>query len=52
MELMRLKRIHFSQELAGQSLGTALHYSRDKKSPYIPEVKNVWDTQNFDPYEE
>jgi hypothetical protein len=52
MELMRLKRIHFLQELAGQSSGIALHYSRDKKSPYIPEVKNVWDTQNFDPYEE
>lgn len=25
---------------------------RDKKSPYIPEVKNSWDTQNFDPYDE
>jgi serine/threonine kinase 38 len=25
---------------------------RDKKPPHIPEVKTVWDTQNFDPYEE
>ena len=25
---------------------------RERKSPYIPEVKNSWDTQNFDPYEE
>jgi serine/threonine kinase 38 len=25
---------------------------RDKKPPYTPEVNNVWDTQNFDPYEE
>lgn len=25
---------------------------RQKKSPYIPEVKSVWDTDNFDPYEE
>ena len=23
---------------------------RDRKSPYVPEVKNSWDTQNFDPY--
>jgi len=25
---------------------------RDRRSPFIPEVKNSWDTQNFDPYEE
>lgn len=25
---------------------------RDRRSPYIPDVKNSWDTQNFDPYEE
>ena len=25
---------------------------RERRSPYIPEVKNSWDTQNFDPYEE
>lgn len=24
----------------------------ERKSPYVPEVKNSWDTQNFDPYEE
>lgn len=26
--------------------------SRQRKSPYIPEVKSMWDTDNFDPYEE
>ncbi len=25
---------------------------RDRKSPFVPEVKNSWDTANFDPYEE
>lgn len=33
---------------------TTVHFPliRDKKPPYIPEVNNIWDTQNFDPYEE
>jgi hypothetical protein len=33
-------------------MGVNWNKLREKRSPYVPDVKHCWDTQNFDQYEE
>jgi len=42
------------EEIKAHPFFTGINWSklRERKSPFIPDVKNNWDTQNFDPYEE
>ena len=52
MEWKKSKLILSFLASTGLNWGTYIILLRQKKSPYIPEVKSVWDTDNFDPYEE